>query len=41
MQDEIQRYLNLLRAAVCADLQVLEDRVTTLERRVDACCGSS
>lgn len=41
MQDEIQRYLNLLRSAMCADLQVLEDRITTLERRVDACCGST
>jgi len=41
MQEEIQRYLNLLRAAMCADLQVLEDRLTTLEQRVDACCGSA
>ena len=41
MQQEIQSYLNLFRDAVCADLQALEERMTTLEQRVDACCGSS
>lgn len=41
MQQEIQSYLNLLREAVCADLQAMDDRLTTLEQRVDACCGSS
>lgn len=39
--EELQRYLERLREAICTDLQALEERITTLEQRVDACCGSS
>lgn len=41
MKQEIERYLQRMRDALCADLQDFDARLTDLEQRVTACCGSS